>query len=389
MKAAFYIFLLFSLCAAPFTGRSQPPPSQPRPSPSASKQWENLLSTAENQNKNVLVYLHAAWCGSCREFEKFILPCPSVVDSLKNFLFVPTSLDSDELGIQLARKYGITTAPVYLLISPSGQLLHYHTGIGGDSTSFFRILTEFKTKGQISGYSENFSIAYPAFYTDFFPSFKNTTPASEISSWLSSQKDLENEVCFNILSNLPVNNKYLSYFFSHCRSYAKKYGVCYYQKLGHMYLRSIDSIILHKDTLQYGRLEDALYVTDSLRGYNYEWLKRYRYIQFLGRSGLNWDRYIRQIAFWQEKYGNAYIRGFADDVYNKCFDKKTCNKMAQYLEGTFSDGKDLNTDLYFKYAVLLRRGGQQEAALRALKRAIELSPDNQSKATVQQQWNSL
>src|SRR5450755_2077012 len=186
MKHSLYVFMLLVSCLHPGTGyaqrahqaqpveRIQPAehmqPTGRTPPPA---ELANLFATAREQNKNVLAYITASWCSACHEFEKEVLPLPEVTDSLKNFAFVKASLDESALGALLARKYSLQTIPAFLLISPSGELLHYQTGIGVGTIFFFQMMADYKVKNRIRGYSTDFAMHYPDFYQTFFPSYKN------------------------------------------------------------------------------------------------------------------------------------------------------------------------------------------------------------------------
>ncbi|HMH24806.1 MAG TPA: thioredoxin family protein [Puia sp.] len=377
MKYYVYILLLLICWAEPHAATSQP------------AELTRLLTTAKQQNKNIFVYVHASWCAPCRELEKNVLPVQTIKDSLENFVFVSTSLDESALGNLLAKKYSLTSVPTFLLLSPSGELLHYQTAVPADTLHFLKLLADYKEKNKrIAGFSTDFSIRYPTFYENLFSPIKNNADAPEISQYLDTQTDLENEVNFNIFRTLPVGSKYRAYFLSHGRTYLEKYGVLYGQRVDRLYLSDISRITREKDTLTYALLEGAHYLADSAEGFNKELLKQLRYILFLGRSGLNWERYILQVDSWVEKYGNSgwYIPNFCDDVYKTCSVPFVCKKMATYLGIALSSPNELNEQTYFKYAVLLHRGGQPDEAIQALEKALALTTDDKQKISLRKEW---
>jgi thiol-disulfide isomerase/thioredoxin len=350
----------------------------------------NIFSNAKMQEKNVLVYVHTSWCIPCRALEKFVLPAPAVKDSLQKFIFVPTSLDSSDLGIVLAKKYGLTSVPTFLLISPQGYLLRYKTGVEADTTHFLQLLSDFKSEARINGFSSNFSIAYPRFYDSYFPKYKGGVDSSIVSSYLEKQVDMESEVNFNILRVMQVANKFELYFLTHYRSYSEKFGLLYAQRVEQLYLNNLKRMVSEKDTEKYKIFETVMYVADSLLGrQNRDWLKRFRYLSFVGRSGSNWKEYGRLLDLWEESYGDSHLDNFSRDIYKTCQDSPVCKKMATYIGKSLASSKDTDEFTYLRYAVLFRKGGQRDLAQSAYERALAISPDNEKRSWVQDEWNQF
>jgi len=345
---------------------------------------ESIFSNARQSDRDILVYVHASWCLPCRLLEKNVFPLKSIGDSLQRFVFVSTSLDQSELGALIARKYGITAVPSFLLLNPEGELRHYIVGAGGDSAQFLQILAQLRGPGNIPGYSRDFSLQYPAFYEHFFPSFKYAVDSNEVARYLDTQKDLESEVCFDVFMTHPIARKYLGYFLSHARSYGAKFGSLYCQRVDRIYLANFKEMIQQKDVVLFSMLEDAHFVTDSLMGRDRDRLKGFRYLSFLGKSGLNWDLYASSIDAWEKKFGSSHILLYCDDVYLNCMVPSVCRKMAGYMKAALAEEKAPTEDSYFKYAVLLHRSGEDQEAQAALRRAVELSPGDEPK--INQQW---
>jgi hypothetical protein len=143
-------------------------------------------------------------------------------------------------------------------------------------------------------------------------------------------------------------------------------------------------MIAGKDSSLYRYFEHAFYLTDSLQGYDRDLLKGFRYLSFLGKSGLSWDLYASAIDAWEKKFGNSHLFLYCDDVYLNCTAPFVCRKMAGYMKTALAEEKAPTQDSYFKYAVLLHRGGEDQEAQTALHRAVELSPSEEQK--INQQW---
>jgi thioredoxin-related protein len=289
-----------------------------------------LLTEAQKQNRKIFIYIHASWCGSCREMEKYVFPTKTVKDLLNDYLFVSASLDSGELGRIIAKKYAIATAPVLLLLSPTAELLHYHAGGGPDTAQFLEMLDNFKKERPIQGFSTDFSLHYPPFYESFFPSYHKTADSSMVCAYLDSQADLRSEINFDIFSTMPLCRKYYSYFLANFRPFSASYGPLYCYRVERLYLSNIQRIIQEKDTVGYAMLENALYHVDSLEGYNRDYLRGFRYLQFLGRSGLDWDAYARCLDRRVKQYGDKDLENLCKDVNEHCTDSVQRRKLSTY-----------------------------------------------------------
>jgi thioredoxin-related protein len=378
MKFKAHILLIVLIRLVPLSGFSQP------------AELATIFSNAKTQKKNVLVYVHAAYCIPCRLLEKSVLPVPTVKDSLQKFVFISTSLDSSNLGIFLAKKYGLNFVPTFLLLSPEGYLLRYKTGVEADTTHFLQLLANLKADGRIKGFSPNFSIVYPRFYDSHYSKPKDGVDSAQVSSYLMKQADLETEVNFNVLRVMPIAPKFEYYFLTHYRSYSEKFGPLYAQRVEQMYLHNLKQMTGEKDTAKYKLFETAMYVGDSiLARQDRDWLKSFRYLSFVGRSGANWQDYARLLDGWEESYGDDHLDNFSRDIYKTCPDASVCSKMAHYIGISLPSAKDTDEFTYLRYAVLLYKGGQPDSALTPYKKALAISPDDEKRSWVRQEWNQF
>ena len=94
---------------------------------------ENLAAataTAKENDRPLLLFFHARWCGACYIFMRDVLVDPDVSKRLKE-QFVPTSVDTTTAGgpgdINSAR-FGVDAIPTVISLNPNGQLLGGFTG---------------------------------------------------------------------------------------------------------------------------------------------------------------------------------------------------------------------------------------------------------------------
>lgn len=87
---------------------------------------------AEN-NKKVMIYAEAKWCGYCKKMERKVFPKESVQDSVEKYFYpVRIDIDSDikvtfngedytEQG--LARKFRTTSTPTLIFVDKKGKII--------------------------------------------------------------------------------------------------------------------------------------------------------------------------------------------------------------------------------------------------------------------------
>lgn len=93
---------------------------------------ETMLSEASSADKLLLVELFATWCGPCRAMER-TLAQDSVGDYI-NPRFVSVRYDVDKAeGAMIARKFGVRSIPVCLILDAEGNLVGKLVGAASPS----------------------------------------------------------------------------------------------------------------------------------------------------------------------------------------------------------------------------------------------------------------
>lgn len=85
-----------------------------------SKTWAAAKAQATKQNKLVLLDFWTTWCGYCKQMSATTLKERSVVQKSKST--VPLRLNAEAEGKALARKYGVSSYPAYLLVDSNGSV---------------------------------------------------------------------------------------------------------------------------------------------------------------------------------------------------------------------------------------------------------------------------
>lgn len=82
-----------------------------------------LLEKAGKEDKLVFVDAYAVWCGPCKLMEKNIFPLQSVGAYYnKHFVNVHMDMEKGE-GKEIAKRYGVSTFPHYLFLTPEGEVV--------------------------------------------------------------------------------------------------------------------------------------------------------------------------------------------------------------------------------------------------------------------------
>jgi thioredoxin-related protein len=90
--------------------------------------FKEALAKAKKENKLVFMDCYTTWCGPCKYLAKTIFPQKEVGDYFnKNFVNVKMDMEKGE-GIELCKKYGVSSFPTLLFIDVNGNAVHKLVG---------------------------------------------------------------------------------------------------------------------------------------------------------------------------------------------------------------------------------------------------------------------
>ncbi|SFE11344.1 thioredoxin family protein [Spirosoma endophyticum] len=96
--------------------------------------WKDVLAEAKRQNKPVYVHVYTTWCPPCKRMTLEAFPNPKIGAKF-NVHFINYQLDAEKgEGIDVAKRYVVSSYPTALYIAPNGALIHRavgYTGING------------------------------------------------------------------------------------------------------------------------------------------------------------------------------------------------------------------------------------------------------------------
>ncbi|GAA4850664.1 hypothetical protein GCM10023331_39170 [Algivirga pacifica] len=90
---------------------------------------DSALALAEKEEKQVLLYVNASWCGMCRLLDKTLFQQDTVIHRLRNDV-IPVKVDVDSYkGAKLNKKFNIAGYPTFLMIRPDRNVSNRNVGI--------------------------------------------------------------------------------------------------------------------------------------------------------------------------------------------------------------------------------------------------------------------
>src|SRR5688572_15098898 len=274
------------------------------------KGWDETRQLAKKENKKIFLYFGATWCAPCKEIKRNILPDPEVQAKLKSE-FVRYEFDIDQKpSIPFLKKYRISGVPLIIILNADGFVTNRISEIPMTIPEFSSMLKQVSGEQEyIKGISNSLMLSTPKFYDQYFNNgMKQFPDSSLVDSYLKSQSDLTKEANWNVLSYFSTNDDYFFYIIEHEKELVDLYGTeVKFQALA-MYRRIAQRYIEAKDSVRYNHVAKIL--TGSGKPGNIQGQKAYllRQILFLGRTGMDWDKFIAKSRLYIQLYGNKDIR---------------------------------------------------------------------------------
>ncbi|QHV97354.1 thioredoxin family protein [Spirosoma endbachense] len=93
--------------------------------------WKTVVAEAKRQNKPIFLDIYTTWCPPCKRMAKEAFPNPKVGAKF-NVHFINYQLDAEKgEGIEIAKRYAVSSYPTGLYITSNGDLIHRSVGYGG------------------------------------------------------------------------------------------------------------------------------------------------------------------------------------------------------------------------------------------------------------------
>jgi thioredoxin-related protein len=86
------------------------------------KSFAQAQKQAKEKNRLIFVDLFADWCGWCHKFEQEVIPSQVFQNATDNMVLLRLNTEDGADGTALARTYGVTSLPTFLLLDGNGTI---------------------------------------------------------------------------------------------------------------------------------------------------------------------------------------------------------------------------------------------------------------------------
>ncbi|MBD0833452.1 thioredoxin family protein [Aestuariibaculum sediminum] len=189
--------------------------------------WDEVKKTAQKENKLIFVDLYFTGCFPCAQMDKMVFPDPKVSKILNDsYVSFKSDIFKEEIGKKLARKYGVTGFPSFIILDQKGRTIEVVSGFHAID-EFVELLELTKTKAakrEFKSYSKDLEGDYPEFYNDAYLNNNRKMSFEIVDSYLKTQKDLSDEIPFVVIKGLRVGGVYADYVIKNAKELSGKYG---------------------------------------------------------------------------------------------------------------------------------------------------------------------
>ncbi|MDQ3282753.1 MAG: thioredoxin family protein [Acidobacteriota bacterium] len=102
---------------------------------------------AKAKNQLILVDMFADWCGWCHRFEREVFPAEAFQKATNDIVLLRLNTEDGKEGTQFAQKFGVTSLPTFLLLTPDLTMAGMIRGYS-PAPDFVRMLGETRQKHQ-------------------------------------------------------------------------------------------------------------------------------------------------------------------------------------------------------------------------------------------------
>ncbi len=174
--------------------------------------FEACKAQAAKENKMIVIDLYFEGCMPCKQMDDQVFPDPAVVKLLTpDFILFKTDVFKEEDGMKLARKYGASGFPTYVMVDAAGKAMLIEAGFFAVDR-FVPLLQKAKAlrdAGQFLAFDTDLDKKYPAYYNHRYMRKGEKGEIAELRTYLQG-KDLSQEVPF-VVSTL-VNDAEINQF---------------------------------------------------------------------------------------------------------------------------------------------------------------------------------
>jgi len=335
--------------------------------------WDDMKKVAQIQNRKIFLYFGATWCAPCSQIKRELFP-DSVVQSKLRADFVSYEFDIDQKEtIPFLKKYRISGVPLIIVLNSDGFVTDRISEIPMDISGFTNLLREASLNDQyVRGVTNSLHLNTPLFYNKYFDGgMKNFPDSAVVDSYLKHQKDLTTEVNWNVLTYFNTNDDYFYFIIENEDRLFDLYGMEVKFKKLDMFRRIAERYIQTKDSAQYNHIAKLLTGAADLGNAQSQEAFLMRQLLFLGRTGLDWPKFIEKSRLCIQSYGPKYIRFISQYALASKPDSATRTYLISILKPLIESKP--NSDLYFMYGTLMWYSGSETTAEEYFEKTLSTS----------------
>ena len=287
------------------------------------KTWVEILQKAKIENKIIFLDAYTSWCSPCKWMSNVVFTSDTVADFYnQNFVCAKIDMEKGE-GVDLAKKYNVSSYPSFLFINSDGVILNKSIG-GRPATEFIKLGKEsLNTEEQIPSYVNRFnagdlSLAFIKKYLE-----KLYRAEMETSEILDKYTKSIPQIDLIKRENWTLLNTYLT----NCDSDELKYVISNYSKFIEIYTKdSVDNFI------------EGVYLTDIYKSVYIKEINEVLFnetkIKIQNSAYVNTDYLLLYADFefnYKKNNGEKCL-----SIANEMLDKKYLNNKIALFEGVIN-----------------------------------------------------
>jgi len=343
--------------------------------------WKDALAEAEKSEKLVFVDAYAEWCGPCKRMAKTTFVDQSVGDFF-NANFINLKIDMEKgHGLTFRQDYPVSAFPTLMFLNGKGEIILKTTG----AKDVAKIIDFAKKAMGMDDRSGDYEVAYEEGKRDFDLVYKYVQalnkvgkPSSKIvNDYLRSKPSISDDQMtkFLLAAVTEADSKAFEELIKRKGSAEKLSDKEAVKKtIVDACKKTVSKAVEYESEFLLTEAQNKMRSTYKSDAKAFEYESKLTYYKGLGYT----DMYLETV----EDYCNKVIKKDADAINEIAVDiSKNLNKNKKAL--TIAEGlakkaskQGEKADHYITYAQILNLNEKSEDALKAAKKALEITKDN-------------
>ena len=353
--------------------------------------WNDLLKKAQKEKKIIFLDCYTSWCMPCKWMALNVFTNDTVADFYKaNFINVGMDMEKGE-GLELRKKYGISSYPTMLYLNPDGEQLHRVLGKSNVQTLIDNGKVALDPQKQLAFRAQKFnqdpSNAELAFFYFEMLLAVDQPHNVEVERYFSTQKEsnLTSRANWKIIydhsasrsSKMPENNtlKVFRFLETNRSVFAELYTNDSVESvIDNVYNYELYYATVNKDKAEFELLKTNYRKSKTAKS---EKVIMYADLHYF-ESEKDWNNYALTAVEYIEKFASKNRHELSNDAYVFYYhvdDKKMLEKAEQWAKKAVDI--DSNNEMYnIIYASVLCKLGKKSEAKVAAENALAIAKKN-------------